>query len=113
MLEFEWGTNLDVATNDVRDQLEVARNELPDNVNFPMIFKFDTGLIPVVIGAFTAEESYFELRALIDDSVGDDVRRLSGVGSVIGGGGAGREVDVEIEAEKLEAYDRGVSGVKD
>lgn len=111
MLEFDWGTNLDVATNDVRDQLEVARSELPDNVNFPMIFKFDTGLIPVVIGAFTAEESYFELRELIDDSVGDDVRRLSGVGTVIVGGGPEREIHVEIDPQKLEAYNISLSEV--
>lgn len=104
MLEFDWGANLDIASNDVRDQLEVARNELPDIVNFPMIFKFDTGLIPVVVGSFTADESYFELRELIDDEVGDEVRRLSGVGTVIVGGGPEREIHVEIDPYKMEAY---------
>lgn len=110
-LEFEWGANLDVATNDVRDQLELARANLPDGADFPTIFKIDTGLLPVVTGAFTADESYFEIRDLIDTEVGDAVRRLPGVGTVFVGGGPTREIQVEIDPQKLEGYNLDLSTV--
>lgn len=104
-LEFDWGKDLDVATNDVRDQLELARQDLPDGAEFPTIFKIDTGLFPVVIGAFTAEESYFEIQELIDTEIGDRIRRLPGVGTVIVGGGPEREIQVEVDPARLDAYD--------
>lgn len=103
-LEFDWGVDLNAASNDVRDQLELARQNLPEDVEFPTIFKIDTGLFPVIIASFTAEESYFELNDLIDDIIGDAVRRVPGVGTVNVGGGPVREIHVEIDPQKLEAY---------
>jgi len=111
ILEFDWGVDLNVATNDVRDQLELIRTSLPDDVEFPTIFKIDTGLIPVLVGAFTADESYFEIRDLIDNEVGDAIRRLPGVGTVFVGGGPVREIQVEIDPLKLEAYNLSLAQV--
>ena len=48
-LEFEYGTDIDVATNDVRDKLDVVESSLPDDVENPIIFKFGTDDIPVAI----------------------------------------------------------------
>ncbi|HAC16815.1 MAG TPA: multidrug transporter AcrB [Bacteroidetes bacterium] len=110
-LEFEWGVDLDAVTNDVRDQLELIRANLPDGADFPTIFKIDTGLLPVVIGAFTADESYFEIRDLIDTEIGDAVRRLPGVGTVFVGGGPTREIQVEIDPQKIEGYNLDLSTV--
>lgn len=103
-LEFDWGVDLNAASNDVRDQLELARQSLPDDVEFPTIFKIDTGLFPVIIATFTAEESFFELNDLIDDRIGDAVRRVPGVGTVNVGGGPEREIHIEIDPHRLEAY---------
>ncbi|MDG5767125.1 efflux RND transporter permease subunit [Balneolales bacterium ANBcel1] len=110
-LEFDWGVNLDIATNDIRDQLELSRQGLPDGADFPIIFKIDTGLFPVAVGSFTANESYFEIRELIDTEVGDAVRRLPGVGTVFVSGGPTREIQVEVDPVKLEAYNLDLSMV--
>ena len=48
-LEFDYGTDIDVATNDVRDKLDVAEPMLPDDVDNPIIFKFGTNDIPIII----------------------------------------------------------------
>ena len=56
-LEFDYGTDIDVATNDVRDKLDVAEPMLPDDVDNPIIFKFGTNDIPIIILSVTAEES--------------------------------------------------------
>ena len=41
-LEFEFGNDIDVLTNDVRDKLDMVSSQLPDDVENPIIFKFST-----------------------------------------------------------------------
>lgn len=48
-LEFEYGYDIDVLTNDVRDKLDMVSSELPDEVNTPIIFKFSTDMIPILL----------------------------------------------------------------
>ena len=49
MLEFEWGKNLDEATNEVRDALGRAERYLPADAEKPVIFKFSASMVPVII----------------------------------------------------------------
>ena len=48
-LEFEFGNDIDVLTNDVRDKLDMVSSQLPDDVENPIIFKFSTDMIPIVL----------------------------------------------------------------
>ncbi|HNY03641.1 MAG TPA: efflux RND transporter permease subunit, partial [Bacteroidales bacterium] len=57
-LEFDWGTNLDEATNEVRDAVGLAERNLPDEVESPTIFRISTSMIPVIMFSVTADESY-------------------------------------------------------
>ena len=81
-LEFDYGTDIDVATNDVRDKLDVAEPMLPDDVDNPIIFKFGTNDIPIIILSVTAEESTNALYKILDDKVSNPLARISGVGAV-------------------------------
>ncbi len=81
-LEFDYGTDIDVATNDVRDKLDVAEPMLPDDVDNPIIFKFGTNDIPIIILSVTAEESTNALYKILDDKVLNPLARISGVGAV-------------------------------
>ena len=56
-----------MATNDVRDKLDVAEPMLPDDVDNPIIFKFGTNDIPIIILSVTAEESTNALYKILDD----------------------------------------------
>ena len=56
-LEFEFGNDIDVLTNDVRDKLDMVSSELPDDVENPIIFKFSTDMIPIVLLSVQANES--------------------------------------------------------
>ena len=51
-LEFEYGIDIDVATNDVRDKLEMVKQTLPDNCDNPMLFKFGADAIPILLLAY-------------------------------------------------------------
>ena len=81
-LEFEYGTDIDVATNDVRDKIDMIRSTLPDNAGTPVLFKFGTDDIPIVILSVTAEESMPGLYKILDDKVANPLKRISGVGAV-------------------------------
>ena len=102
-LEFEYGTDIDVATNDVRDKLDMVTT-LPDGVTNPIIFKFSTDMIPILILGVTAEESMPGLYKILDDQVATPLARVSGVGTVSVSGIAQREIQVYCDPNKLEAY---------
>ncbi|TXD37950.1 efflux RND transporter permease subunit [Lujinxingia vulgaris] len=103
-LEFNGGANMDEATNNVRDRLGQAEFLLPDDVNDPILQKFDASAIPVVIYSVTADESYPELEQIIDDYIVNPLNRISGVGDVSVTGAPSREVQVVLDPERLRAY---------
>ncbi|MFA5093138.1 MAG: efflux RND transporter permease subunit [Candidatus Omnitrophota bacterium] len=107
-LKFIWGTNLDEASNDVRDRIELAKRflpDIPDEMDNPFIFKFNTANIPIIYFGITAEHSYAELYDLVDKKIGDALRQLPGVGTVqINGGGMQRQINIWINRQRLEGY---------
>ena len=81
-LTFEYGIDIDVATNDVRDKLELVKSTLPDDANTPMIFKFGADDMPILLISATAEESMPGLNKILDDGVSNQIARIGGVGTV-------------------------------
>lgn len=110
-LEFEYGTDIDVATNDVRDKLDMVESSLPDDVENPIIFKFGTDDIPILVLSVTADESTNALYKILDDKVANPLARISGVGAVSIAGTAVREIQVYCDPNKLEAYDQTIESV--
>ncbi len=111
MLEFEYGIDIDVATNDVRDKLDMVETSLPDDVENPILFKFGTDDIPIMILSVTADESTNALYKILDDKVANPLARISGVGAVSIAGTAVREVQVYCDPYKLEAYGQSIESV--
>jgi HAE1 family hydrophobic/amphiphilic exporter-1 len=106
-LKFKWGTNLDEASNDIRDRIELAKRflpDIPDEMDNPFIFKFNTAMMPILFIGITAEQSYPELYDLIDKKVGDALRQIPGVGTVQLYGALERQINVWINRERLEGY---------
>lgn len=110
-LEFEYGTDIDVATNDVRDKIDMIRSVLPDNSDTPVLFKFGTDDIPILILSVTAEESMPGLYKILDDKVANPLKRISGVGAVSISGAPEREIQVYCDPQKLEAYNLTVEAI--
>ncbi|MFH1269850.1 MAG: efflux RND transporter permease subunit, partial [Candidatus Omnitrophota bacterium] len=106
-LKFKWGTNLDEASNDIRDRIERAKRflpDIPDEMDNPFIFKFNTAMFPILFMGITAEQTYPELYDLVDKRIGDALRQLPGVGTVQLYGGLERQINVWINRERLEGY---------
>ena len=111
ILEFEYGTNLDEATNEIRDVLGRIVRMLPEDVDQPVIFKFSSAMIPVMVMSVTADESYPALAKILDQYVVNPMNRIDGVGTVIVMGEAIREVQVNVDPYKLEAYNISVEQI--
>ena len=110
-LEFIEGVDIDVATNDVRDKLDMVNSVLPDGVTLPVIFKFSADDMPIMIMAATADESYQALEKILDEKVATPLARVSGVGTVSIAGAPQREIQVYCDPNKLEAYGLTVAGI--
>jgi len=104
MLEFNWGSDMNIIMNDIRDKLDLVTSNLPDGVSDPMLLKFSTDMVPVIILSATADESANALYKILDDQLAAPLNRISGVGTVSISGAPQREVQVNVFPEKLEAY---------
>ncbi|WP_286922723.1 efflux RND transporter permease subunit [Proteiniphilum sp. UBA5375] len=104
MLEFDFGTDMDAVMNDVRDKVDIVSGFLPDGTEDPMILKFSSDMIPVVILSATAQESAGALYKILDEQVANPLNRITGVGTVSVAGAPQREIQVNVIPDKLEAY---------
>ena len=110
-LEFEYGNDINVITNDVRDKLDMVTSALPDEVNTPIIFKFSTDMIPILMLSVQAEESRPALYKILDDAVVNPLARVPGVGTVSIMGAPKREINIYCDPNKLDAYDLSIETI--
>jgi HAE1 family hydrophobic/amphiphilic exporter-1 len=106
-LKFNWGTNLDEASNDIRDRIDRAKKflpDIPDEMDNPFIFKFNTAMIPILFIGFSADRSYPDLYDIVDKRIVDELKQIPGVGTVQLQGGLQRQINIWIDRRRLEAY---------
>ena len=103
-LEFEYGCDLTEAANDVRDVVSRTQSLLPDEVEYPTVMKFSSSMLPIMMLSVTADESYTALAKILDDKMVNELNRVNGIGSVAVIGAREREVQVNVDPNKLEAY---------
>lgn len=110
-MEFEWEANLDEAANDVRDAIDKAMDNLPDDIDRPSLFKFNTSMMPVIIYSLTADASYPGIEKIVDDKVINRLNRVDGVASVTIAGSPKRVIYVDLDPNKLDAYNMTVESL--
>jgi len=105
MLQFDWGTDLETAVNDVRSYLDRLANQLPDEADRPVVYKFDLSSVPIASLGVSGTADPRRLRYLADETLTRRLERVSGVASVQVRGGRVREIRVELDAARLVALD--------
>ncbi len=100
---FAWGTDLDAASNDIRDRLDRILARLPDDASRPSLRKFDLAAMPVVMMGVVSDLDPVTLRTLIDNEIGYRLERVNGVASINVWGGLTREVQINIDPQKLKS----------
>lgn len=103
MVEFEWGTNLDFAAQDVRDQIGLYQSYLPEEANEPLVVKFNFSQFPIIFGGITADMPTVELKEIIEDEVAPRIERIDGVASVQVFSTEVREILVDVDKAAVES----------
>jgi hydrophobic/amphiphilic exporter-1 (mainly G- bacteria), HAE1 family len=103
-IEFVLGTNTDRAVNDVRDAVAKIRQNLPQQINEPIIQRLDFVGGPFVTYTVASDNmNSGELSWLIDNDVSRALLSVSGVGQVQRSGGVEREIQVNLDPTRLQA----------
>ena len=103
-LNFEYGSNLDEAMNDIRSNLNFVTRVLPEDCEDPTIIKFNSSMMPIIFYAVTAKESYAGLEKILDEKIVNPLNRIEGVGNVALAGVPGRRIYIDVDPRKMEAY---------
>jgi hydrophobe/amphiphile efflux-1 (HAE1) family protein len=102
--KFDWGTDLDEASNDIRDKLEFTKRDLPRDIDPSMLFKFSSASVPILMMTVTGEQSWPRLYRIVDKQIADELKRVPGVGTVMLVGGLIRRINVYFDLEKIEGF---------
>jgi HAE1 family hydrophobic/amphiphilic exporter-1 len=102
-LNFAWGTNLNVAADDVRSRIDRIRARLPEEADSPIIFKFDSTAFPILFLAVEGNFTPVQLRDIAENTLAQRLERVPGVAAVNVNGGLRRQILVELSREKTTA----------
>ncbi|HPG39723.1 MAG TPA: efflux RND transporter permease subunit [bacterium] len=112
MLEFDWGTDMNQAEIDVRNNMEFIRDVLPEDVTEPMVFSFDPSTQPIIYFAVTSElHGQAELRYISEHDIEPRMERIAGVASAFTSGGMSREIRVLVDPARLRAHNISIQQV--
>jgi len=102
-VEFEWGTNLDFAAQDVRDQIGLYKQYLPEEAGDPLVMKFSFGSFPVIFYGITSDIPPMRMKTIVEDEIAPRLERIDGVASARVFAMDEREILVDIDRAALES----------
>ncbi len=102
-ISFVWGTNLDEASNDLRDRVDRIIKKLPDDIDRPTIRKFDAAAAPIMVLGAASKLDPVKLLDIIENQIKYRVERIDGVASIDVLGGRQREIQANLDIDKLKA----------
>jgi HAE1 family hydrophobic/amphiphilic exporter-1 len=113
-LNFNWGTDLYEAENDVRKQLGFVERSIPDDAQSPLVFSYDPNQEPIVVLTLTSNaRSPRDLRTYANQILEQRIERVNGIASVETSGGLERQINVTIDNEKMRLYDITIAEIAD
>ena len=103
--------NGDVAAQEVRDKVNLVIADLPETARPPVVQKFDTDAAPVLRIVVSAPRALREVTHIAEKQIEEQIENLKGVGLVQIVGGARREIDVDVDPDRMRAYGLTVADV--
>jgi len=100
-LRFAKGTDLNEASNDIREVLDRMRNSLPDDADPPRINKFNPDNLPVVMVGVQSERDLTQLTTILERDIRKRFEQIPGIGSIDVWGGLNREIHIEVMRDRL------------
>jgi len=108
---FKWGTDMDYATLQMREKVDLVKGFFPDEVSTPMVIKMDPAMMPVIQLGLSGGKDLADLKNVADDIVKPRLERLEGVASVMVTGGYNREIQIVADPVKMQAYGIGLGQI--
>ncbi|HOO70999.1 MAG TPA: efflux RND transporter permease subunit [Spirochaetota bacterium] len=103
---FSYETEIKYAEEKMREKVALARNDLPDDLtDDPLVKQWDFTDLPVITMAVSADLSRADLYDLVKEKIKPLIEQVDGVGEVTLTGGTRREIQVELDRNKLNAYE--------
>ncbi|KGJ06485.1 Multidrug efflux pump subunit AcrB [Paracoccus halophilus] len=104
-VEFELEVDSDRAVNDVKDAVANVRADLPESIIEPLIKRLDvTGMAILTYAVSDPGKSIEELSDFVDDVIARDLSNVAGVASIERIGGADRQINVDLDPARIEAF---------
>lgn len=111
-LNFEWGTDLYQAENDVRKELGFVERTIPDDAETPLVFSYDPNQEPIVVLTVTSNaRSSRELRTYSKQVLEQRIERINGIASAETSGGLERQINIRIDNERMRLYNITISEI--
>ncbi len=110
-VQFDWGVNIDEAADEIRTRVDRLRGALPEGVEPPTIFKFDTSQFPIMFLGVSSDMDPRNLRTLLEKDIQPRLERVPGVAAIDIRGGIRREIHVSLSTEKLRSYNLSVAQI--
>jgi HAE1 family hydrophobic/amphiphilic exporter-1 len=104
VIEFNWGSDMDIAAQDMREKVDLIKPYLPSDARAPMVVKFDPSMMPVMQIALYGSDNIVQLKKIADDTIESRLLRIEGVASVGISGGLERQIDIQVDPDKLAFY---------
>ena len=103
-LRFAWGTDMDFAMLNVRERLDNLRDALPESATRPRILRVDPESEPMMTLSVAGPGGLWEAKELAETVIRRRLEQLDGVAQAVVTGGLDREIHVEVEPSRLQAY---------
>src|SRR5215218_3127698 len=103
-ITFTDAADINVAATDVERRISAVRATLPQDAESPTVLKLDPTQLPVLGLAFTGPLPLNELYRIADERIQPSLETQNGVGSVDITGGLEREIQVQVNPDRLRAY---------
>nr|MCU0256271.1 efflux RND transporter permease subunit [Vicinamibacterales bacterium] len=111
IVSFVLEKNVDVAAQEVRDKVNTVQRLLPEGIDPPTVQKFDPDATPIMTIAVSSKGSIRETTEFADKRLRRQLENVSGVGQVMVVGGRERQINVWLDAGRLQAYNLTVTDV--
>jgi HAE1 family hydrophobic/amphiphilic exporter-1 len=110
-VNLNWGANLDASSADIREKLDLINDALPDGAGKPIIFKFSTSMIPIMIFSLSGSDDLGFLYDLCDMQIRKKIEQVPGVANVEMSGGQKKEVHVDVYKNRLQAFGLNIDSI--
>ncbi|WP_202707550.1 efflux RND transporter permease subunit [Sporosalibacterium faouarense] len=102
--QFNYGTDMDFATLEMREKVDMVKGFLPEDSSDPMVMTIDPNAMPMMQVALSEGDSLESLQTIAEDTIKPRLERLEGVASVDIVGGYEKEIEIKLNESKLKGY---------